>query len=62
MCACVFVCVCVSVSVCVCVCVYVCAEVTEVYGTMSGLPIVSDRAATKGSKYFKLRRQANVFF
>ena len=28
-----------------------CAEVTEVYDTMSCLPIVSDRAATEGSKY-----------
>ena len=36
----------------VCVCVCVCAEVTEVYDTMPCLPIVSDRAATEGSKYF----------
>ena len=46
---------------CVCVCdvclltvVSVCAEVTEVYDTMSCLPIMSDRAATEGSKYFEL--------
>ena len=32
----------------------VCAEITEVYDTMSCLPIVSDRAATEESKYFKL--------
>ena len=46
---------------CVCVCVChvrmsgdsgVCAKVTEVYDTMSCLPIVSDRAATEGSKCF----------
>ena len=37
----------------VCVCVCVCAEVTD---TMSCLPIVSDRAATEGSKYFELGR------
>ena len=61
------VCVCV-VCVCVCllsgdsgVCVCVCAEVAEVYDTMSCLPIVSDRAATEGSKYFKLGRQPHEF-
>ena len=39
----------------------VCAEVTEVYDTMSCLPIVSDRAATEGSKYFELGRQPHEF-
>ena len=40
---------------CVCVCgVCVCAEVTEVFDTMSCLPIVSNRAAREGSKYFEL--------
>ena len=48
--------------VCVCVCVCVCGEVTEVYDTMSGLPIVSDIAATKGSKYLKLGRQTHKLF
>ena len=32
-------------------CVCVCTEVTEVYDTMSCLPIMSDRAANEGSKY-----------
>ena len=45
------------VHACVCVCVCVRAEVTEVYDTMSCLSIVSDRAATEGSKYFELGRQ-----
>ena len=54
-------CICERVCVCVCVCVChvrmsgdsgVCAKVTEVYDTMSCLPIVSDRAATEGSKCF----------
>ena len=62
------VCVCVvfvfvHVYVCdVCVCVCVCAEVTEVYDTMSCLPIVSNRAATEGSKYFELGWQPDEFF
>ena len=47
---------------CVCVCVCVCAEVTEVYDAMSCLPIMSDRAATKGSKYFELGRQPHKSF
>ena len=47
------VCVCIQ---CVCVCVR--AEVAEVYHTMSCLPIVSDRAATEGSKYFELGQQS----
>ena len=57
-----FVCVCVRVCarVCVCVCVCVCtrahAEVTEVYDTISCLPIMSDRAANEQSKRFKLGR------
>ena len=42
--------------------VCVCAEVTEVYDTMSCLPIVSDKATTKGSKYFELGQQAYMFF
>ena len=54
--------------VCVCVCVCVsgdsaeCAEVNEVYDTMSCLPIASDRAATEGSKYFELGQQPHEFF
>ena len=76
LCVCVCVCVCVC-AVCVCgvrvwcacvvcvvfvhVCVCVCAEVIEVYDTMSCLPIVSDRAATEGSKYFELGRQPHEF-
>ena len=63
------VCVCVVfvfVRVCVCLMclvavVCVCAEVTEVYVTMSCLPIVSDGAATEGSKYFELGRQPHEF-
>ena len=67
------VCVCVShvsggSGVCVCVShvsggsgVCVCAEVTEVFDTMSCLLIVSDRAATEGSKYFELGRQPHEF-
>ena len=51
-----------KISLCVCVCVCVCAEVTEVYDTMSCLPIVSDRAATEGSKYFELGQQPHEFF
>ena len=38
-----------------------CAEVTEVYDTMSCLPIVSDRAAIEGSKYFELGWQPHEF-
>ena len=67
------VCVCVHVYVCVCVCVCVC--VSHVSGdsgvcvlkllrycdAMSCLPIVSDRAATEGSKYFELGRQPHEF-
>ena len=65
-CVCVYVvCVCACVSggsgVCVCVCVCVCADVTEVYDTMSCLPIVSDRAATEESKYFELGLQPHGF-
>ena len=40
----------------------VCSEVAKVYGTMSCLTIISDRAATKGSKYFELGRQPHEFF
>ena len=40
----------------------VCAEVTEVYDIMSCLPAMSDRAATKGSKYFELGQRPHVFF
>ena len=56
---------------CVCVCVCrvamfgdsgMCAEVTQVYNTISCLPIMSDRAATESSKYFKLGRQPYKFF
>ena len=41
---------------CACVCVYVCmrAEVTEVYDTMSCLPIMSGRAAAKGASILSL--------
>ena len=42
-CLCVCVCVRVCARACVCVCVSVCAEVTEVYDTMSCLPIVSEQ-------------------
>ena len=52
----------VCVRACVCVCVCVCAEITEVYDTMSCLPIVSDRAATEESKYFKLGWQPHELF
>ena len=34
-----------------------CAEVAEVYGTMSCLIVMSDRAVTEGSKYFELGQQ-----
>ena len=44
-------------GVCVCVC-----AVTEMYDTMLCLSIVSDRAATEGSKYFELGRQPHEFF
>ena len=37
------------------------AKVTGVYDTMSCLPIVNDRAATEGSKYFELGRQPHEF-
>ena len=49
------VCACVRARVCVHVCV--CAEVIEVYDTMSCLPIVSDRVVIEESKYFELGRQ-----
>ena len=49
--------------VCVrCVCVCVCGEVTEVYDTMSCLPVMSDRAATEGSKNFGLGWQPHEIF
>ena len=51
-CACMRVYVRASVRVCVHACV--CAEVIEVYDTVSCLSIVNDRAATEGSKYFEL--------
>ena len=55
-----YVCVC---GMCVCVvCVCVCAEVNEVYDTMSCVLIASDREATKGSKYFKLGQQPHELF
>ena len=41
--------------------VCVCAEVTEVYDTMSCSPIVSDRAVTEWSKYFELGQQPHKF-
>ena len=68
---CMHVCVCVHVHGCVCACVMyvwcqwcvcVCAEVTEVYDTMSCLPIVSDRAATEVSKYFEFGAVAPQVF
>ena len=43
-------------------CVCVCAEIIEVYDTMSCLSIVSDTAATEGSKYFELGLQPHEFF
>ena len=46
----------------VCVCGCGCAEVTEVYDTMSCLPIVSDRAATEGSNYFEFGATAPILF
>ena len=49
---------CVSVCVCVCVCVL---KLLRYYDAMSCLPIVSDRAATEGSKYFELGRQPHEF-
>ena len=66
--ACVRACVCV-VCVClvsgdsgVCVCVCVCVlRLLGYYDTMSCLPIVSDRAATEGSKYFELGQQPHEF-
>ena len=48
-------------GVCVCVCVCVCVLKLLRYDTMSCLPIVSDRAATEGSKYFELGRQPHEF-
>ena len=51
--------VCVSCSYVTVVCV---CTVTEVYDTMPYLPIMSDRAATKGSKCFELGRQPMSFF
>ena len=51
-------CMCVSVRVRVCMCVCV----SLVSGDkMSCLPIVSDRAATEGSKYFELGREPHEF-
>ena len=44
--------------VCVCVCVL---KLLRHYDAMSCLPIVSDRAATEGSKYFELGRQPHEF-
>ena len=44
--------------VCVCVCVL---KLLRYYDAMSCLPIVSDRAATEGSKYFELGRQPHEF-
>ena len=41
--------VCVCVCVCVCLCVSVCAGVTEVYDTMSCLPIVSEQQPKEAS-------------
>ena len=38
----------------------VCVEVAEVYGTMSCLIVMSDRAATEGSKYFELGQQPSL--
>ena len=62
MCVCVCACVChLCLVTVVCVCVCVCA-VTEMYDTMLCLSIVSDRAATEGSKYFELGRQPHEFF
>ena len=67
MCVCVCACVCACVShvsgdsgVCVCVCVCV-LKLLRYYDAMSCLPIVSDRAATEGSKYFELGRQPHEF-
>ena len=62
-------CVCVCVRVCVRVClmclvIVVCVCVLKLlryYDAMSCLPIVSDRAATEGSKYFELGRQPHEF-
>ena len=45
------------IECCVCVCVLKLLR----YDTMSCLPIVSDRAATEGSKYFELGRQPHEF-
>ena len=47
-----------GVCVCVCVCVL---KLLRYYDAMSCLPIVSDRAATEGSKYFELGRQPHEF-
>ena len=65
MCVCIYMCVCVRLElvsgdsgVCVCVCVL---RLLRYYDTMSCLPIVSDRAVTKGSKYFELGRQPHEF-
>ena len=41
-----------------CVCVL---KLLRYYDAMSCLPIVSDRAATEGSKYFELGRQPHEF-
>ena len=47
---------------CVCVCVCVCVlKLLRYCDAMSCLPIVSDRAATEGSKYFELGRQPHEF-
>ena len=48
------------IVVCVCVCVCV-LKLLRYYDAMSCLPIVSDRAATEGSKYFELGRQPHEF-
>ena len=42
--------------------VCVCAEVIEVYDKMSCLLVMSDRAATEGSKYFELGLPPHKFF
>ena len=49
---------CLVIVVCVCVCVL---KLLRYCDAMSCLPIVSDRAATEGSKYFELGRQPHEF-
>ena len=52
----------ISLCMCVCVCVCVCVlRLLRYYDMMSCLPIVSDIAATEGSKYFELGRQPHNF-